>query len=154
MRYYSNICPCTIFNRQMDLNIKPTNSSHGLCRPYPFQDYQDTGCFNRCQLGYDNLFWSYYEPKWNVFGKSGISAWMQPLAGPSVLSSASSPLTFIFIIMGVLWAIRFIDIAWGFATIALCAPLFIPLYEQFHVHPVLVSVGVVAAGNSFLMSYQ
>jgi hypothetical protein len=37
---------------------------------------------------------------------------------------------------------------------ALLSPLFIPLYQKFGLHPVLVSVSVVAAGNSFFMAYH
>jgi hypothetical protein len=39
----------------------------------------------------------------------------------------------------------------GFTTIALLAPVFIPLYQKFGLHPVLVSVSVIAAGNSFFL---
>jgi anion transporter len=89
-----------------------------------------------------------------MFGKVGITTWLQPLIEPSILSVASSPLMFMFVIIVALWAIRFIDIAWGFTTIALLSPLFIPLYQKFNLHPVLISVGIIAAGNCFLMSYQ
>ena len=89
-----------------------------------------------------------------MFGKAGISDWVRPMIEPGVLSIASTPLTFLFVTMGVLMVIRFIDIAWGFTTIALLSPLFIPLYQQYGLHPVLISVGIVAAGNSFFLSYQ
>jgi anion transporter len=89
-----------------------------------------------------------------MFGKTGVSDWVRPMIEPGVLSIAGSPVIFLFVITGVLMLIRFIDIAWGFATIALLAPLFIPLYQQYGLHPVLISVCVVAAGNSFFLSYQ
>ena len=89
-----------------------------------------------------------------MFGKAGVSDWAKPIIQPGVLALADSPLTFLLIGTFVLWAIRFIDVAWGFTTIALLSPLFIPLYEQFGLHPVLVSVSVIAAGNSFFLAYQ
>ena len=73
---------------------------------------------------------------------------------PGILSMAGSPLKFLLVGTVVLWAIRFIDIPWGFTTIALLSPVFIPLYQRFGLHPVLVSVMVIAAGNSFFLDYQ
>jgi di/tricarboxylate transporter len=89
-----------------------------------------------------------------MFAKAGISDWAKPILEPGILSMAGSPLTFLIVGTVVLWAIRFIDIPWGFTTIALLAPAFIPLYHKFGLHPVLVSVSVIAAGNSFFLGYQ
>jgi di/tricarboxylate transporter len=89
-----------------------------------------------------------------MFIKAGISDWLKPIIEPGVLSLAGSPLMFLLVGTVVLWIIRFIDIPWGFTTMALLSPLFIPLYQKFGLHPVLVSVSVVAAGNSFFMAYH
>jgi hypothetical protein len=61
---------------------------------------------------------------------------------------------FLLVSLVVLWAIRFIDIPWGFTTIALLSPAFIPLFQKFGLHPALVSVSIIAAGNSFFLGYQ
>ncbi|MBF0498048.1 MAG: anion permease [Deltaproteobacteria bacterium] len=89
-----------------------------------------------------------------IFIKSGITSWVRPMIEPSILSMASSPLLFLLVITIGFWVIRFIDIPWGFSTIALTAPLFIPLHTNFGLHPALVAVAVIAAGNSFFLSYQ
>ena len=89
-----------------------------------------------------------------MFVEAGVSDWAKPLIEPGILSLADSPLTFLLIGTVVLWAIRFIDIPWGFTTIALLAPVFIPLYQKYGLHPVLVSVSVIAAGNSFFLGYH
>ena len=89
-----------------------------------------------------------------MFVKAGISDWFKPIIEPGILSLAGSPLTFLLVGTVILWCIRFIDIPWGFTTIALLSPIFIPLYQKFGLHPVLVSVAVVAAGNSFFMAYH
>lgn len=89
-----------------------------------------------------------------MFVEAGVSDWAKPIIEPGILSLAGSPLTFLLVGTVVLWAIRFIDIPWGFTTIALLAPVFIPLYQKFGLHPVLVSVSVIAAGNSFFLGYH
>jgi di/tricarboxylate transporter len=89
-----------------------------------------------------------------MFSKAGVSDWAKPILEPGILSMAGSPLAFLLVGTLVLWAIRFIDIPWGFTTIAILAPAFIPLYQRFGLHPVLVSVSVIAAGNSFFLGYQ
>jgi hypothetical protein len=86
--------------------------------------------------------------------KAGITAWLKPIIEPSVLAFAPQPLLLLLVITVGLWLIRFLDVPWGFSTIALTAPLFIPLQEKFGLHPALISVAVIAAGNSFFLSYQ
>jgi anion transporter len=89
-----------------------------------------------------------------IFVKAGISDWARPLIEPSILAHAANPLLFLILLTVGFWVIRFIDVPWGFSTIALTAPLFIPLFHDYGLHPALVSVAVIAAGNSFFLSYQ
>ena len=90
----------------------------------------------------------------SVFGMVGISDWARPLIEPGILLLAAYPLAFLLIITTVFWAIRFIDVPWGYTTIALFSPILVPLHEKFGLHPVLVSVAFIAAGNSFFLAYQ
>jgi len=90
----------------------------------------------------------------SVFGMTGISGWARPLIEPGVFSPAIYPLTFLFVITIIFWAIRFVDVPWGYTAIALFSPILVPLYEKFGLHPVLVSVALIAAGNSFFLAYQ
>ncbi len=89
-----------------------------------------------------------------MFGKAGVSDWAKPIIEPAVLSMAGSPLVLLLVLTLVLWAIRFIDIPWGFTTFAILSPVFIPLFKQFGLNPVMVSVAFIAAGNSFFLAYQ
>ncbi|MGO9375552.1 MAG: SLC13 family permease [Syntrophobacteraceae bacterium] len=89
-----------------------------------------------------------------MFGKAGVSDWAKPIIEPAVLSVAGSPLVLLLVLTFVLWAIRFIDIPWGFTTFAILSPVFIPLFKQFGLNPVMVSVAFIAAGNSFFLAYQ
>ncbi len=89
-----------------------------------------------------------------MLGKTGVSDWAKPIIEPGVLSLAGSPLVLLLVLTLVLWAIRFIDIPWGFTTFAILSPVFIPLFQKFGLNPVLISVAFIAAGNSFFLAYQ
>ncbi len=89
-----------------------------------------------------------------MFAKVGISDWLRPIIEPGILSLAGYPLTFLLVGTIVLWIIRFADVPQGFTTFAILSPVFIPLYQKFGLHPVLVSVCCIAAGNSFFMAYD
>ncbi len=89
-----------------------------------------------------------------IFTKGGISDWARQLVEPAILFLTGSPLAFLLIVTVVLWIIRFVDVPWGYTTIALFSPLFTPLYEKLGLHPVLASVAIIAAGNAFFLSYQ
>ena len=88
-----------------------------------------------------------------IFVKADISGWIRPFIEPAILSQAQTPVLFLIVITLGFWLIRFVDVPWGFSTIALTSPLFIPLFQDFGLHPVLVSVAVIAAGNSFFLAY-
>ncbi len=90
----------------------------------------------------------------SIFGMTGISNWARPFIEPGILSLAVYPLVFLLVITIIFWAIRFIDVPWGYTAIALFSPILVPLYEKFGFHPVLVSVALIAAGNSFFLAYQ
>jgi di/tricarboxylate transporter len=90
----------------------------------------------------------------SVFGMAGISNWARPLIEPGILSLAVYPLAFLLVVTIVFWAIRFVDVPWGYTAIALFSPIFVPLYEKLGLHPVLVGVALIAAGNSFFLAYQ
>ncbi len=89
----------------------------------------------------------------SILVKAGITDWMRPIIEPGILGLADQPLTLLMVIVFGMWLIRFLDVPWGFSTIALTAPLFIPLYNVHGLHPALISVAVIAAGNSFFMAY-
>jgi len=89
----------------------------------------------------------------DIFAKAGISAWIRPYIEPGILSWAGMPLVFLVMVTLGFWVIRFVDVPWGFSTIALTSSLFIPLFRDFGLHPVLVSVAVIAGGNSFFLAY-
>jgi anion transporter len=89
-----------------------------------------------------------------IFVNAGISRWAGQVMEPLIFALGVGPLGFLLIMTVVLWGIRFVDVPWGYTTIALFSPLFISLYEKLGLHPVLVSVAIIGAGNAFFLSYQ
>jgi anion transporter len=89
-----------------------------------------------------------------MFAKAGVSDWVKPIIQPGILSMANSPLTLLLALTVILWLIGFIDVPWRFTTFALLSPVFIPLQQQFGLHPCLIGVAFIAAGNSFFLAYQ
>lgn len=89
-----------------------------------------------------------------IFAHTGISDWLGPIIEPAILSYASEPVVFLLALTIGFWIIRFLDVPWGFSTIAIAAPIFVPLYKDFGLNPALVSVALIAGGNSFFLPYQ
>ncbi|HEX2964435.1 MAG TPA: hypothetical protein VHO84_01545, partial [Syntrophorhabdaceae bacterium] len=90
----------------------------------------------------------------SAFSLTGISAWAGSFVQDYMLDLAARPLNFLLVTTVALFAIRFVDVPWGYTTIALFSSLLLPLFNVRCLHPVLVSVALIAAGNSFFLSYQ
>lgn len=90
----------------------------------------------------------------SLFNASGFSAYLKPFVEPYAISLAHNPLIFILAVTVTLWVVRFVDVPWGYTTIALVSMFMTPLYETFNLHPVFISVAMIAAGNSFFLAYQ
>jgi di/tricarboxylate transporter len=90
----------------------------------------------------------------SVFSVARISSWLNPFIEPAILALAGHTLFFLLILTVLFWAVRFIDVPWGYTAIALFSPFLIPLHEKMGLHPVLISVVLIAAGNCFFLPYQ
>jgi di/tricarboxylate transporter len=86
--------------------------------------------------------------------ESGIAKWMAGFMDPFISAWAGSPVIFLILFVLIYWLIRFLDVSWGFATAALMAPIMVPLYNNFGIHPVIVGVVFAIGGGSFFFSYQ
>jgi len=51
-------------------------------------------------------------------------------------------------------ALRFFDVSWGITTAALLAPIMVPLYKKFGIHPIVVATIFAIGGNAFFMPYM
>jgi hypothetical protein len=50
--------------------------------------------------------------------------------------------------------IRFVDVPWGYSTIALTTTVLIPAWNQFSIHPLVATFAYLAGINFFLLGYQ
>jgi anion transporter len=89
-----------------------------------------------------------------IFVNAKVSAWIGPILQPNVLALAGSPLVFLLVTTFGIMLIRFIDVPWGFSTIALTIPVLIPVFNQFGIHPLVASMAYIVGINFFLLSYQ
>ncbi len=89
-----------------------------------------------------------------IFVNAKVSDWIGPILQPGLLSLAGSPLMFLFVATLGIMLIRFVDVPWGFSTIALTIPVLIPVYNQFGIHPLVASMPYIIGINFFLLSYQ
>jgi len=89
-----------------------------------------------------------------IFVTAKISSWIGPMLQPPLLSLAANPLIFLLIFTFILFLIRFIDVPWGFSTIALTSTLLVPVFNQFGIHPLVSAMAYLVAGNCFFLGYQ
>jgi di/tricarboxylate transporter len=89
-----------------------------------------------------------------ISGDARISAWIAPILQPTLLSLAHNPLVFMLVATFGILAIRFVDVPWGFTTIAVTSVVLIPIFHQFGIHPLVVSFAYLAGINLFLIGYQ
>lgn len=89
-----------------------------------------------------------------IFVTSKVSAWIEPMLRPSLLSLAVNPLTFLLAATLGIMLIRFIDVPWGFSTAALTITVLIPIYNQFGIHPLVSAMAYLVGINFFLLNYQ
>lgn len=89
-----------------------------------------------------------------IFTTAKVSSWIGPMLEPSLLELAVNPLAFLLVATFGIMLIRFVDVPWGFSTIALTATVLIPVFNQFGIHPLVSTMAYVAGINFFLLSYQ
>ncbi|OPX86311.1 MAG: hypothetical protein A4E53_03221 [Pelotomaculum sp. PtaB.Bin104] len=96
-------------------------------------------------------------PRWGNFfhfNAAKVSSWIGPMLEPSLLKLAINPLAFLLVATFGIMLIRFIDVPWGFSTIALTATVLIPVFNQFGIHPLVSTMAYLVGINFFLLSYQ
>lgn len=89
-----------------------------------------------------------------IFALSGVAGWIEPIISPTMLSLAASPLTLLLVATFGFLLIRFIDVPWGYASVAATIAVLIPIYNQFGIHPLVASIPYLIGINFFLLSYQ
>jgi len=89
-----------------------------------------------------------------ISNASGIAKWLAGLLDPIISALAVQPTSFLLLFVLFYWILRFFDVSWGFATAALLAPVMVPLYNKFGIHPIVVATVFAIGGNAFFLAYQ
>ena|GEM_PF-715041 len=90
----------------------------------------------------------------NIIITSGIASWAEPVLGYVITFLTRSSLTFLIGLTLIFFALRFIDVTWGFAAGAFLATATPVLYHTYHIHPTIVLMIFTFGGTLFFTSYQ
>ena len=90
----------------------------------------------------------------SIFTAAGISAWLSGIIVPAIAPIAGNPLVFALVMLLVLFAWRFFDIALFIPTMAILVPLLPSVQEAYGISPLLWLPLFIMAANCFFMNYQ
>ncbi len=89
-----------------------------------------------------------------IFYNTGISAFLSTVFSPLLNTLAASPWLLLFVVLPGLFIWRFLDVAQLFATIPFLVPLLPVLYSEYGIHPLVLFMLFIMAGNCFFTAYQ
>jgi hypothetical protein len=91
-----------------------------------------------------------------IFGNPdiGISAWLKQVVSPVLVNFKGHVLLFIFIATLVMFAWRFLDIAWMIPTMALLVSMLPVIQKELGIHPLVISSLMILAGNFTFITYM
>ena len=90
----------------------------------------------------------------SIFTATGISTWLSAVIVPAIAPIAGNPLVFALVMLLVLFAWRFFDIALFIPTMAIMVPLLPSVQEVYGISPLLWLPLFIMAANCFFMNYQ
>ena len=90
----------------------------------------------------------------SIFTATGISAWLSAIIVPAIGPIAGSPLVFALVMLVILFAWRFFDIALFIPTMAILVPLLPSIQKAYGINPLLWLPLFIMAANCFFMNYQ
>ena len=90
----------------------------------------------------------------SIFTETGIAAWLSSIIVPALRPIAVNPLVFGTVMLTLLFAWRFFDIAMFIPTLAILVPVLPDVQAAYGINPLLWLPISVMAGNSFFMNYQ
>jgi hypothetical protein len=89
-----------------------------------------------------------------IFYNTGISAFLSTVFSPLLNTLAASPWLLLFVVLPGLFVWRFLDVAQLLATIPFLVPLLPVLYSEYGIHPLVLFMLFIMAGNCFFAAYQ
>ncbi|MCL2093762.1 MAG: anion permease [Treponema sp.] len=90
----------------------------------------------------------------SIFSTTGISAWLSGIIVPAIGPVAGNPLIFALVMLLILFAWRFFDIAMFIPTMAVLIPVLPSIQEAYGISPLLWLPLFIMAANCFFMNYQ
>jgi di/tricarboxylate transporter len=84
----------------------------------------------------------------------GISAWIKGLIFPLLSAFNQNPWIFILFVPLIMFAWRFLDIAWMIPTMALLVSMLPTIQTEFGIHPLVTSCLMIMAGNFAFVPYM
>ena len=84
----------------------------------------------------------------------GISAWMNGMLTPFLAHLGKNPWLFVMLVPLVMFAWRFLDIAWMIPTMALLVSMLPAIQTEFGIHPLVTSCLMIMAGNFAFLHYM
>jgi len=84
----------------------------------------------------------------------GVSRWIEGLLFPVVSHFGKNPWMFVLIVPLLLFAWRFLDIAWMIPTMALLVSMLPSIHSEFGIHPLVTSCLMIMAGNFAFLHYM
>jgi Di- and tricarboxylate transporters len=91
-----------------------------------------------------------------IFGNPdiGISSWLKQAVTPALLGFKGHALLFMIVSMIVMFAWRFLDIAWMIPTMALIVSMLPVIQKELGIHPLVMSSLMILAGNFTFITYM
>lgn len=91
-----------------------------------------------------------------IFGNPdiGIAAWIKKMVFPMLTALDGNPWEFIYFVPLIMFAWRFLDIAWMIPTMALLVAMLPTIQTEFGIHPLVTSSLMIMAGNFTFLHYM
>ncbi len=91
-----------------------------------------------------------------IFGNPdvGVSAWIKELVFPILTHFGQNPWMFVMVVPLLMFAWRFLDIAWMIPTMALLVSMLPFIHSEFGIHPLVTSCLMIMAGNFAFLHYM
>lgn len=90
----------------------------------------------------------------SIFIETGIAAWLSGIIVPALGFIAGNTWSFALIMLALLFAWRFVDVAMFIPTIAILVPIVPSIHAAYGINPLVWIPLLVMAGNGFIMAYQ
>ena len=89
-----------------------------------------------------------------IFSATGITTWLSAIIVPAIRPFAVSPWIFALVMLAILFAWRFIDIAMFIPTMVILIPVLPSISTEYGINPLMWLPLFIMAANAFFMNYQ